>query len=215
MKYTCPVCGYVYDEAAEGIPWAGLPSDWECPVCGAPKSVFKAEESAARPVPPAEPLEGVQAHSSTDMPLTAAELSAICSNLARGCEKQYLEEERTLFAELAQHYSDIVPPAEGDYGQLAAAVKECAEGEFAAAKRAAQSAGDRGAMRAIVWGERVNFVLSSLLEKYGREGADALAGAHIWVCSVCGFIYIGDAPPQICPVCKVPSFRFDDGGEVK
>jgi len=48
MKYECP-CGYVYDPA-EGDPENGvapetdfedLPDDWECPVCGADKSVFE------------------------------------------------------------------------------------------------------------------------------------------------------------------------------
>ena len=40
--YKCPVCGYVYDEAAgaprEGWPagtaWTAIPDDWNCPDCG-------------------------------------------------------------------------------------------------------------------------------------------------------------------------------------
>jgi pyruvate oxidase len=39
-KWRCSVCGYVYDEASEGIPFESLPSDWTCPQCGAPKSAF-------------------------------------------------------------------------------------------------------------------------------------------------------------------------------
>ena len=31
----------------------------------------------------------------------------------------------------------------------------------------------------------------------------------VYVCSVCGFVYVGDNPPEICPVCKVPSWKFD------
>ncbi|MBN1488725.1 MAG: rubredoxin [Phycisphaerae bacterium] len=38
--WECDVCGYIYDEAKEGTPWADLPEDWECPVCGAGKSQF-------------------------------------------------------------------------------------------------------------------------------------------------------------------------------
>ena len=45
MKYTCNVCGYVYDEAdgdpangiAAGTKWADLPGDFECPLCGVGK----------------------------------------------------------------------------------------------------------------------------------------------------------------------------------
>jgi rubredoxin len=39
MKYEC-VCGYVYDEAAEGTKWENLPDDYVCPVCGAGKDAF-------------------------------------------------------------------------------------------------------------------------------------------------------------------------------
>ncbi|MBQ8644438.1 MAG: rubredoxin [Candidatus Methanomethylophilaceae archaeon] len=40
MKYRCPLCGYVYDEEEKGVPFADLPDDWICPVCGEPKSEF-------------------------------------------------------------------------------------------------------------------------------------------------------------------------------
>lgn len=50
-KYTCNVCGYVYDPA-EGDPehnikpgtaFEDLPDDWTCPICNAPKSEFTKE----------------------------------------------------------------------------------------------------------------------------------------------------------------------------
>jgi len=56
QKFKCTFCGYVYDESA-GVPgkgvapgtrWEGLPPDFACPLCGAPKPVFK-------PVPEAAP----------------------------------------------------------------------------------------------------------------------------------------------------------------
>ncbi len=49
-KYTCTVCGYVYDPE-KGDPDSGidpgtafedLPDDWTCPECGAPKDAFEA-----------------------------------------------------------------------------------------------------------------------------------------------------------------------------
>ncbi len=39
-KYRCTVCNWVYDEAKEGKKFGELPSEWVCPVCGAPKSAF-------------------------------------------------------------------------------------------------------------------------------------------------------------------------------
>lgn len=48
-KYQCSVCGYIYDPAdgdedggiEPGTAFEDLPEDWECPVCGAPKSDFE------------------------------------------------------------------------------------------------------------------------------------------------------------------------------
>ena len=40
-KWKCIVCGYIYDEDAEGTKFEDLPDDWECPMCGAPKSEFE------------------------------------------------------------------------------------------------------------------------------------------------------------------------------
>ncbi|MEW6443047.1 MAG: rubredoxin [bacterium] len=48
-KYTCTVCGYIYDPATgdpengikPGTAFEALPDDWVCPVCGADKSLFE------------------------------------------------------------------------------------------------------------------------------------------------------------------------------
>jgi len=48
-SYICTICQYVYDPATGdpdngvpvGIPFANLPDDWVCPVCGAGKDVFE------------------------------------------------------------------------------------------------------------------------------------------------------------------------------
>ncbi len=38
--WVCTICGYLYDEAAEGTPFEELPEDWVCPLCKHPKSDF-------------------------------------------------------------------------------------------------------------------------------------------------------------------------------
>jgi len=40
-KFRCTVCGYIYDEALEKIKFSDLPDDWQCPVCGVPKTEFE------------------------------------------------------------------------------------------------------------------------------------------------------------------------------
>jgi rubredoxin len=47
-RWQCYFCGHVHDEAAgdleggvaPGTPFADIPEDWTCPVCGAEKDAF-------------------------------------------------------------------------------------------------------------------------------------------------------------------------------
>ena len=43
-KYQCQLCGHIYDEEKEGIKFEDLPDDWKCPMCFAPKNMFKLVE---------------------------------------------------------------------------------------------------------------------------------------------------------------------------
>ena len=49
MKYVCDVCGYVYDEEAEGVKFDDLPEDWVCPLCGVGKDQFSKDEQSKSP----------------------------------------------------------------------------------------------------------------------------------------------------------------------
>ena len=31
-----------------------------------------------------------------------------------------------------------------------------------------------------------------------------------WVCNVCGYVYEGDAAPEVCPQCKAPASKFEE-----
>lgn len=44
MKYVCDICGYVYDEDAEGVKWEDLSDDYVCPLCGVGKDSFSKED---------------------------------------------------------------------------------------------------------------------------------------------------------------------------
>ena len=41
MQYICTICGYMYDDAVEPVPFSELPEDWTCPLCGASKDLFE------------------------------------------------------------------------------------------------------------------------------------------------------------------------------
>ena len=45
MRYICQICGYVYDDSVEKVPFSELPDTWKCPLCGAAKTDFKPDSS--------------------------------------------------------------------------------------------------------------------------------------------------------------------------
>ena len=205
MKYVCQICGYVYDDAKEKVPFAELPDDWKCPLCGAAKSDFKPEANGdEKKVVTA--IEQVEADLEK---LSAGQLAALCSNLARGCEKQYKQEEADLFKQLADYFTAVVPAVnDASVEKLAKELQTDAD-NYAAVRATADANADRGAARVCVWGEKVTRMLSSLVNRYLNEGEAMLKDTNIWVCTTCGFVYIGDTPPELCPVCKVPDWKFE------
>ncbi len=204
-KYICSVCGFVYDEA-KGIPeagitpgtkWEELPDNWVCPLCGATKAEFK-EQGAEAPVKKPLPV----AETPTDMKeLSPLEMSVLCSNLARGCEKQYKAEEAALFTQLADYYKAVsVPAAEPSFEKLLDLIEHDLNEGFPTANAVSGDPKDRGALRALVWSEKVTRILKSLLTRYEKEGDVWLSNTGVYVCTICGFIFEGDNPPEICPV---------------
>ena len=182
-----------------------MPGGWVCPLCGTDKSAFRQESSQAVKASVA-PL-----HVDPDMKqLSAGELAALCSNLARGCEKQYQEREAALFKELAVFFTAAAPPEpDPSLEKLMGLIQRDLNEGYPALNQAAKTASDRGTQRICVWGEKVTRMLDSLLSRYRREGEAFLQNTQVWVCTVCGFVYVGDKAPDLCPVCKVPAWKFE------
>ena len=141
------------------------------------------------------------------------ELSVVCSNLAKGCEKQYLLKQAAAFARLADWLKGQAEPVHSAaFDSLLEKVNRDLSEGYPAASAAAQENRDRGALRSLVWSEKVTRMLSSLLNRYKTEGDAMLENTGVWVCAICGFVYIGDTPPERCPVCKVPGRKFEKIG---
>jgi rubredoxin len=215
-KFECTICGYIYDEAkgipdagiAPGTSWDDLPEDWTCPLCGASKAEFKEQNGSAAKTDAAPiPTLAVPADMKELSPL---EMSALCTNLAKGCEKQYKLEEAALFIELASYYKKAATPAvDPDFDQLMILIEKDLSENLPNANAAASAEHDRGAKRALVWSEKVTRILGSILERYQNEGDAMLLNTGVYVCTICGFIYIGNELPDLCPVCKVPNWKFE------
>ena len=206
MRYVCTICGSIYDEAKEGVPFAQLPDTWVCPLCGAAKSAFVPE--AAQPAAPA-PRKPVVIDPDAQK-LSPGAMAALFSNLARGCEKQYKPKEQALFLEIADYFAAAAPEvSDADEKLIAQLVQTDLTEHYPNLTAAAVEAQDRGTQRICVWGEKVTRMVQSLLARYEKEGEAFLEENDVWVCTVCGFIYVGKSAPALCPVCKVPDWKFE------
>ena len=203
MKYRCTICGYIYDDDKEKVPFDQLPDSWKCPLCGARKADFvPVDETVKKEIVIDDDFDEMEG-------LTVAQMSALCSNLAKGCEKQYMLKEMEKFNELADYFSAVSPPSEKDSVEdIAKMIMNDLDQNYPYVQSKASADGDRGALRICAWGEKVTRMLNSLVTRYLEEGEEMLKDTQIWVCTICGFVYVGDEPPALCPVCKVPSWKF-------
>ncbi len=206
-KWKCAVCGYIHDSQKNGD-FEGLPQDWVCPICMAEKSVFAMEGVALeQKAIDASVLEGEV------VDFSALEMSILCSNLARGCEKQYLAREAELFGILASHFKGRV----SDYStesmvNLLEMVNFDLDSNYPLLESVCKANNDRGALRAYTWSVKVSTMVKSLLKKYSEVGEAMLEDAGVYVCTICGFVHVGKELPDLCPVCKVPNYKFEEIG---
>ncbi len=206
-KYRCTICGYIYDEAIEKVKFEDLPEDWKCPLCGAPKSLFQEVVEEQEVIKDNVLTENNEKESDDLRELTDAEIALICSNLARGCEKQYLEEEEKLFYELAKYYEEKMQNQKGTLNDVVNKISKDID-ELSTAMDIADQYQDRGAKRIITWATKTSTITKVIIDNYQKKGIEYLKSTRIWVCDICGFVYIGDVPPKICPICKVPSLKI-------
>jgi rubredoxin len=157
-KYVCSICGFVYDEAvgipeagiAPGTRWEELPDSWVCPLCGATKAEFVEQGAKARPA--SDPSNGMASDEADETlrEMSAGELSALCSNLAKGCEKQYKHEEAELFHVLADYYEAKSAPRHAQvFSDLFAFDRTGSVKRVPQCERVSKANADRGALRAL------------------------------------------------------------------
>lgn len=213
-KYICMVCGYDYDEAAgdksqgiaPGTKWEDLPEDWVCPICGADKTMFelaggREEQKVTGPAPEAPVPQ-------TTGGMSMKEQSILCSNLGKAGDKQHNAPLASLFDRLSQYFEAASQP-EGDLESAYKLVNEDIASRYVTAFNTGRAVGDRGALRSLTWGEKVSKIQANLLGRYLKEGDAAFEASQLFVCEACGFVYAGEEAPEMCPVCKVPRFKFN------
>ncbi len=141
--------------------------------------------------------------------MTWTELAAVCTNLEKACTKQLKGGEAATFAKLAAFYeARQAMKSDATMQNLVALIDADLSSGYRAANDVAETDADRGSKRALLWGEKATKLLKSLLVRYEKQGAKLTENTGVFVCEICGFVYVGDTPPEICPICKVPSFKI-------
>ncbi len=204
-KYRCTICGYIYDEANENVKFVDLPEDWKCPLCGAPKNLFEEIVEDNQTVEVTKETEVITEDNDL-RELSNDEIAYICSNLAKACDKQYLEEEKGLYLELFEYFKskDI---NNGSINNLIEMFNNDAN-LLNDAFNIVNNYDDSGAKRVLTWATKTNNIINSIIKNYSVKGIEYIKNNKIWVCDICGFVFIGDVPPQVCPICKVPNFKI-------
>lgn len=217
-KYKCVICGYIYDET-NGDPkgkvnpetkWEDVPSNWCCPICTTDKSNFEKMEDEPSKETFKESAD-VEVDIESDKNFKEAELSVIYSNLAKTCKNMYKEQEESLFMELSNfHGQKIDYPIDVQVSDFNILLEKDIEINYKNANKIATEAGDRGALRTLTWGEKATRNIASLLNRYDREKEAIFENNKIYLCEVCGFIYLGEKSPDNCPVCKVSKLKISE-----
>lgn len=137
------------------------------------------------------------------------QLAVIFSSLSKGAEKQYYNEESKIFLELSEYFYKNTRISNQKEDPIVL-LNDDLEKEFVNSKLIANFNKDRGALRALTWAEKVTNVQQSLIKRFLKEGPEILNGNKIFVCEICGFIFIGKEVPEVCPICKVPSLKIHE-----
>jgi rubrerythrin len=145
-------------------------------------------------------------------------LSLALSSLAQSAARQQRPNLAKLLSALAQSYqiqalnaAQKAAPVEDRVAELAsvqAQIKAQAQA-YPAATAQATERGERGVLRALLWGNKVTMIENSLLTRLIKQGASLFRdkqGVH--VCEACGFVIVREGAPDLCPICKAPRERF-------
>lgn len=136
-------------------------------------------------------------------------LEALCSNLSKACEKQFRDQEASLFRGLASYYREkAVLPESSSLQDIETLNTQQLQELYGKAENAAYAAEDRGAKRALVWGKKVATIHKSLLKRIASASPESIEKQNYYVCEACGFIALAEEAPQRCPICKAPALRF-------
>ena len=143
--------------------------------------------------------------------------------LARLAKEQGLNEVAATFIESANQeavhvgfYATLVGKVPKDFWQFVAGVAKAeykGETSIKALADKVRAAGfDKAADEMEIFAKQEGHhgvVIDELLKKFAPQNSVAPA-QKTFVCSICGYEHVGDAPPEVCPVCGQPATVFKE-----
>ena len=150
--------------------------------------------------------------------LPADALSLAFSSLAQSAARQQRPNMAKLLSALAQSYQiqalnasrqdTPVKDRTAELSSIQAQIQTQSQ-EYDPANAQAAALGERGVLRALLWGKKVTMIQNSLLNRLNRQGAGLFKDKQsVHVCEACGFVIVKEGAPDICPICKAPRERF-------
>ncbi len=209
-KFICTVCGYVHEGDA--------PPE-VCPLCKQSASAFKEETTMSK-----NPYAGTKTEKNL-WEAFAGESQARnkYTYFASVAKKAGFEQIAALFQQTADNekeHAKLWFKALGELGNTAENLQHAAEGEnyewTDMYDRMAREAEEEGFIELAA-----QFRGVAAIEKTHEERYRALlknvemnevfkkTGITVWECRNCGHIHVGEAAPELCPVCKHPQAYFE------
>ena len=112
-----------------------------------------------------------------------------------------------MFRELSKHYEGLEEDKAGNLDDVSDMINSDIN-NFSKTMEVFSKYDDRGSKRVVNWANKSTNIMKVVIDTYKEKGIDYIKNTKIWVCDICGFVYIGDIPPKVCPVCKVPSLKI-------
>lgn len=142
--------------------------------------------------------------------------------LARLATEQGLDDVAKVFIESANQeavhagfYATLNGKVPKDFWALVAGIKSAeikGEASVKALADKVRAAGfDKAADEMEIFAEQEGHhgvVIDELLKKYAPK--TSTSAQKTFVCSICGYEHVGDAPPEVCPVCGQPASVFKE-----
>ena len=216
MKFRCKVCGYIY-EGDE------LPADFVCPLCHKGAEFFEPVEEAA-PKAGGSKLAGTKtAKNLADAFAGESQARNKYTYFAEVARREGNEQLAEIFLPTArneQEHARLWFDLHGGIGDTAANLEAAAQGEnyewtdmYA---RFAKEADEEGFPEIAAKFRLVGAIEKTHEERYRKllnnvqtKQVFAKGEMTMWECRICGHIVVGNAAPDVCPVCHYAQSFFE------